>query len=117
MRGWLRRLLSSELAPDLVDDAVLMTDELAANVIRHTVSEPAVVVHVEPGFVLVEVFDGSVAMPVRRRGEPGEPVGAGGWGLRVVELLSDEWGVRPLGGQGKAVWFSILVLDQAEPQR
>ena len=32
-----------------------------------------------------------------------------GRGLRVVDALSEEWGVSPSGDEGKTVWFRILL--------
>ena len=40
----------------------------------------------------------------------------GGRGLRIVDLLSQRWGVenRP-GGRGKSTWFTVSVGPQAVP--
>ncbi|MFD8979044.1 ATP-binding protein [Streptomyces sp. NPDC059564] len=35
----------------------------------------------------------------------GDPLGEGGRGLRLVRAVTDRWGVLPLPGGGKTVWF------------
>jgi hypothetical protein len=37
---------------------------------------------------------------------PLQPGAATGRGLHLVEMLAEQWGVRPTGG-GKAVWCAI----------
>jgi anti-sigma regulatory factor (Ser/Thr protein kinase) len=90
------------------DDMILLASELAANAIRHTASGAggtfSVCVHVQDGWVRVEVHDlGSETAPsVRRSGSPAES----GAGLRVVDAIADRWGFH--GGQrGRVVWFEM----------
>jgi hypothetical protein len=52
--------------------------------------------------VLIEVWDGHDQMPTRGRDAP--PDAEGGWGLILVDALSDRWGAYPTAGGGKAVW-------------
>lgn len=100
-----RRFVESALLDwgldDAVEDAVLITSELVANVLRHTADEPLLSLSRTGSRVLVEVQDSSPVMPLRKTG------GAlGGWGLLLVERLADDWGVRPLS-RGKVVWCEL----------
>ena len=81
-------------------DAALMVSELVTNAVQHGVGAITLRIEVEPGAVHVEVADdGIVALA------PSPAPGAlGGWGLRIVDQLADEWGV--LEGSTK-VWFRL----------
>lgn len=87
-------------------DAVLMVSELVENVLRHTDSEPGVTLAMEPGRIVVSVEDASADAPVLR--EPGLAGAGGGWGLRLVDQMADDWGFEQRGAT-KSVWFSIDV--------
>jgi anti-sigma regulatory factor (Ser/Thr protein kinase) len=82
------------------EDAALMVSELVTNAVVHGVGAISLRIDDEPEAVRVEVADeGNVAL------EPSpEPGAHGGWGLRIVEQLSDEWGI--LEGSTK-VWFRL----------
>src|SRR6266487_3480027 len=82
------------------DDAALMVSELVTNALVHGTGTISLRVDVEADAVRVEVSnEGEVALA------PSPTPGAhGGWGLRIVEQLADEWGVR--GGSTK-VWFRL----------
>src|SRR5207248_10404928 len=87
--------------------AALMVSELVTNAVLHGTGAITLRIDVEANAVRVEVADdGNVAV------EPTPAPGAhGGWGLRIVEQLADEWGI--IDGSTK-VWFR---LDQPRPQR
>jgi hypothetical protein len=120
-RVWLDDLVDVWLAagdlvdsPDLRDKAataVLLLTELVSNALRH--GEDAIRVRVELAGtrLLVDVSDTGHRMPTLRA------VGAtetSGRGLRLVESLSDEWGVH-VQDRGKSVWFA-LDLEGAPPE-
>lgn len=106
-RQQLRDLLYDWADPEQVDAAVLMTSEMATNVLVHTDGDALLVVRAtgEPGrrLLRVEVADGSDELPHRRR--PGE-LASSGRGLVLMEMLADAWGVDPQG-VGKAIWFEL----------
>ena len=52
----------------------------------------------------VSVTDGNPQLPKAR--EPGPQVGSGR-GIRLVDVISDRWGVHPGPGDGKEVWFQL----------
>lgn len=90
---------------EAVEDAVLITSELVANVLLHTQAEPRLTLRRTGSRIRLEVQDSSSRMPLRKSG------GAhGGWGLLLVERLSDSWDVERLPS-GKVVWCE---LDGAE---
>ena len=82
------------------EDAALMASELVTNAVLHGVGAISLRIDVEADAVRIEVADeGNVAL------EPSpEPGAHGGWGLRIVEQLADDWGI--LEGSTK-VWFRL----------
>ncbi|MDA8300561.1 MAG: ATP-binding protein [Actinomycetota bacterium] len=103
-----RRVVANALAESgcLVDPdvAVLLMDELTANAERHAGGALEVSVQVGGTRVWVEVQDADPRAPVLR--EPGA-LDEGGRGLWLVDHLATAWGVRPLAGDRKAVWFEV----------
>ena len=84
-------------------DVLLLVSELVSNSVIHgRQSGPAdieVAVISRPGRVRVEVSDLGPGI------DPDVAESATGWGLRLVELLSDRWGIE--GPPGGRVWFEI----------
>lgn len=114
-----RRFASEHLGASPVDlrEAVeLMVSELATNCIRHVDSEFEVVVHRSEDTIRVEVSDPGAGTPSMRFPGPDEPTGRG---LRIVDMLSDAWGVVPAERSGKTVWFtlSLAPADDAAASR
>ena len=96
--------LAPHLDPDAFEDARLLVSELVANSVRHGDGDTVRVLVdvVDERRVRCEVIDqGSGFLPLAR------PVGSqedGGWGLYLVESLSESWGVR----EGSThVWFEL----------
>lgn len=89
-----------------VDDAVLLTSELAGNVVRHAVErEFCVSVLIGEGGVLVAVRDhGSTKIP-RQRNAPDDE--CGGRGLDLVDMLASRWGFHREATGGTVVWFEL----------
>jgi anti-sigma regulatory factor (Ser/Thr protein kinase) len=84
----------------LHDDALLLTTELVANALQHGEGLVTLRVSQEPGELLIEVSDegrGAIEMTPK-------PSSLGGWGLRVVDRVADDWGVRP---GSTRVWFRL----------
>jgi anti-sigma regulatory factor (Ser/Thr protein kinase) len=81
-------------------DAALMVSELVTNAFLHGIGTISLRIDVEADAVRIEVSDhGDAALT------PSPAPGAhGGWGLRIVDQLADDWGV--LAGSTK-VWFKI----------
>lgn len=95
--------LMEEASAGLRESAVLLLSELVTNALIHTSGEVAFSIHLNPGWVRVEVDDSSTRRLQRKVASPSSP---GGRGLELVDLLSTRWGVvnHP---QGKKVWFEL----------
>ncbi len=118
--GLARRLLrgaaaasGTSLPGDLLEDAELLVSELVSNAIMHAGTPVDVEVSIEtPTSLLVSVGDGSRRLPTRRHYGT---IAATGRGLRLLEQMSDEWGVSPRA-KGKTVWFRLASSDQPAHQ-
>jgi anti-sigma regulatory factor (Ser/Thr protein kinase) len=100
--GWLDDLLGSERG----NDVRLLTTELITNAIRHggVSSLEQVIVDVRTADDLLSV---SVEQPTSagRAAIRMRDVGSGGFGLRLVDRLADDWGV--VQGIPGSVWFGV----------
>ncbi|GII77189.1 hypothetical protein Sru01_21710 [Sphaerisporangium rufum] len=111
VRGFVSGLLGAG-HPHL-DDVILLTSELAANVVRHAPGQDFLVSVAFPGGgVLVAVTDGgSAGSPRLRRAADDEVDGRGlvlvdGRGLVLVDGLAARWGFER-GRRGTVVWFEL----------
>ena len=100
--------LNGELSGTRRSDVCLLLHELVANSVLHAGADGTRTIDLEmtvsDGAVRVEVSDhGSTSVPALRA-----PHGRrGGYGLRLVESLSDSWGMRREGSRGTSVWFEL----------
>lgn len=100
--------LEGDLPPEKLEDVRLVVSELVTNSVRHAGISPD-----EHILLAVVISDGSVRGRVCDRGpgfeKPSEPRPrtdlSGGWGLPIVESISDRWGVERNGCA--CVWFEI----------
>ena len=101
-----RSLVRNSLEP--LDDeqlAELLTAELSSNAVDHARTAFTVAIsHDDEGMLTVEVHDHDPAPPVV---QPLDPTKRRGRGLRLVDALSQEWGVTTTDGGGKTVWFRL----------
>ena len=96
--------LGDAIDPTVRPDVVLLVSELISNSVKYGGSGD-LRLHIEataPKRLRIEVVDqGSGFEPTERTRPRTEP---GGWGLHLVETLSDRWGVH----EGSThVWFEI----------
>jgi PAS domain S-box-containing protein len=84
------------------ETVTLLVSELATNSIRHAGSGFSVCIEGSDAAVRVAVKDTGGGHPRLRSPAPDE---VSGRGLKIVEMLADEWGVEALPGSGKVVWF------------
>ena len=96
--------LEDTIAPDVVPDVKLLVSELITNSVKYG-GQGAVTLKVEtddPRRLRVEVIDQGVGFVPVARDRPATEVG--GWGLHLVQTLSNRWGVY----EGSThVWFEI----------
>lgn len=95
------------------DDAMLLTSELAANVVRHAVEAEFLVSVAFPDTgVMVAVEDGgSSKIPHLRRPADDEPDGRG---LALVDALASRWGYER-HPTGTLVWFELAHPSPGRP--
>jgi len=96
--------LNDRIAPDVAPDVKLLVSELITNSVKYG-GNGEVTLRIDtasPRKLRVEVIDqGAGFVPVART-RPATEVG--GWGLHLVQTLSDRWGVY----EGSThVWFEI----------
>jgi anti-sigma regulatory factor (Ser/Thr protein kinase) len=96
------------LPPEKLEDVRLVVSELVTNSILHAGLSPddqiSLTVTVSDGAVRGSVCDPSPGFRVPSEPSPRSDL-SGGWGLPVVETISDRWGVE--GNRHACVWFEI----------
>jgi anti-sigma regulatory factor (Ser/Thr protein kinase) len=110
--------LTGQLARAGASDVALVISELVTNSVRHAHVGPDQTLTVEcaalPGRLRIAVTDpGSLLEP--RLSSPDHSA-AGGYGLRVVEMLSSAWGVIRGPAGTTSVWCE-LPFDTSAPDR
>jgi anti-sigma regulatory factor (Ser/Thr protein kinase) len=100
-----REALGEALPRRRLADVELLVSELATNSVRHSgCDEIAIETDVEADRVRVRLIDSGRGFDVHTP-EPPTAGAAGGYGLVLLERLSDRWGVQRENGFG--VWFEV----------
>jgi anti-sigma regulatory factor (Ser/Thr protein kinase) len=103
-----REELGEALPRRQLADVELLVSELATNSVRHAgcgeTDEISIRADVKPDRVRVSMFDLGDGFDVHTP-EPPSTGAAGGYGLVLLERLSDRWGVQR--GDGFGVWFEV----------
>jgi anti-sigma regulatory factor (Ser/Thr protein kinase) len=103
-RHALRDWLATVSCPDqLREDMLLVVSELVTNAVVHGRSDPIVVASFDDGRLRIEVHDEDRSPPIVTSSSGPD----GGFGIRLVEALSDAWGWGPTES-GKRVWIETL---------
>ncbi|MFI1398473.1 ATP-binding protein [Streptomyces sp. NPDC020681] len=112
-RTELRETLANWCLNAVEDVALVVLSELITNAVRHARVSPGREIETryvrETDGVRIEVHDAADERPATRA--PGE---SGGWGLGLVDELSDRWGVDDRAGVGKSVWAVMTVSEGGE---
>jgi hypothetical protein len=102
--GFATRQFMLGVWPEVSDDVILATSELAANAIEHAGTDFEVYIEIGAASASVSVRDWAP------RSWPRPPVGPGlrdrGRGLSLVGSLSHRWGWT-VAGASKVVWFQV----------
>jgi PAS domain S-box-containing protein len=106
-RRMIRGLLAGSDRDDLVETAVLLVSEVVTNALLHAGTPIDVAARLDDDGLRVEVGDGSLHLPVRRRYATTAGTGRG---LLMLEQLVDDWGVSQ-HQRGKTVWFRLDTVD------
>ena len=93
-------------SPDLLDDAALVTTELAANAVVHAESAFSVALRVEDAVVRIAIEDGE---PIKEENLIVRP----GRGLGLVAGLALRWGAEN-SAHSKVVWAELDGIDHAQ---
>jgi anti-sigma regulatory factor (Ser/Thr protein kinase) len=88
-----------------LSDAQLMVTELVANAVLHGEDDVSMRVSASSDTLRVEVRDAGPRFELGALPSPSTEH-AGGWGLRIVELLAHRWGVEGQGDRVR-VWFEV----------
>lgn len=89
---------------DMTDTVTLLVSELVTNAVLHAGSDVEVSVRLTATAARVEVTDASPQAVAPRDAASDEDSGRG---LALVGSLARRWGVRPVPGGGKTVWFEV----------
>jgi anti-sigma regulatory factor (Ser/Thr protein kinase) len=92
------------VSADTMEAVELMVSELATNCIRHTDSGFELTIIRTGRDIRIEATDGAGGTPEMRSPKPTDPSGRG---LKIIDMLSAEWGVDHRGATGKTVWFTV----------
>jgi DNA-binding NarL/FixJ family response regulator len=103
-RRFVRDALAGADSEDLEETVTLLVSELVTNAVIHGGGDVEVLVRLLPASVRVEVMDASATAPVPRAAADEDTSGRG---LALVESLARRWGVDPVAGGGKTVWFEV----------
>ena len=96
----------------LVENVRLVASELTTNAMLHARTPFIVTLSLEDGRVCLTIRDGSTSVPIKTMPDL---MDMNGRGLMLVELLSDEWGVRTERDGSKSVWASFATRTRPEP--
>ncbi|MET7637409.1 ATP-binding protein [Streptomyces sp. NPDC005438] len=104
VRGNVRETLTLWGLADLIPQAELLANELAANAVRHGRDPIRLTLALDDdGTLRCLVDDGSVLLPRPRRAAEEDE---GGRGLALVALLASRWGAER-SPNGKTVWYEL----------
>jgi anti-sigma regulatory factor (Ser/Thr protein kinase) len=101
--------LHGRVSASVLDNARLVVSELVTNSVCHSgVSDGVVVVGVEltATMVRLEVADPGRAGLISER--PPDRAGGGGFGLHLVQSLSERWGLERVAAGGTRVWAQLV---------
>lgn len=94
------------LTPDTAEAVELVVSELVTNAVIHTGTPSRLHLVVARGVVRIEVCDEAPLPPMLRLTSATATTGRG---LRLLNALTESWGVEEVDGGGKMVWAEVAV--------
>jgi CheY-like chemotaxis protein len=88
----------------ILDDALLVVSELAANAVTHADSACQLRVSLHPTTLRIDVIDTGSGTP---EPQPASNTSEHGRGLHLVDALTSAWGLEVVPGRGKLVWAEL----------
>ena len=88
----------------ILDDALLVASELAANAVTHAESPCRIRLSLNPVALRIDVIDTGEGTPEPR---PASFTEEHGRGLHLVAALTSAWGLEFVPGEGKLVWAEL----------
>jgi len=104
-------VLASQVPRETYEDVRILVTELVTNSVRHSGVANTDSDHVwlgvwtNPECLRVEVADSGEGF--EKVVKPTASDQLGGWGLQIVDRLTDRWGVKRFNGSRSTVWFEI----------
>jgi len=104
-------VLASQVPRETYEDVRILVTELVTNSVRHSGVTNTDSEHVwlgvwtNPECLRVEVADSGEGF--EKVVKPTASDQLGGWGLQIVDRLTDRWGVKRFNGSRSTVWFEI----------
>lgn len=106
-RRLLQDVLPRQIPAEKADDVRLMVNELVTNSVKHASVETGAPIRlhiaIEGAALRGEVSDQGVGFRIRPMAR--ERTGESGYGLRLVQVMADRWGLDVR--DGTCVWFEI----------
>jgi anti-sigma regulatory factor (Ser/Thr protein kinase) len=116
-RSFVVECLERRVVASALDSAQLVVSELVTNSFQHggaPMDEVVVSVELMPDRFRVGVQDSGSAAVIAA--QPPNLDTGGGFGLNLVQMLSERWGVERLAGGGTQVWAQLLRAPRARAQ-
>ena len=116
-RSFVVECLERRVVASALDSAQLVVSELVTNSLQHggaPMDEVVVSVELMPDWFRVGVQDSGSAAVIAA--QPPNLDTGGGFGLNLVQMLSERWGVERLAGGGTQVWAQLLRAPRARAQ-
>lgn len=89
---------------ELLDDALLVTSELATNAVTHADSACRIRLSLSRAALRIDVIDTGAGTP---EPQPESRTAEHGRGLHLVDALTAAWGLEIVPGEGKLVWAEL----------
>lgn len=103
-RDFIREKLAEWGLEPLLDDALLVTSELATNAITHADSGCRIRLSLNDSTLRIDVVDTGAGTP---EPQPESQTEEHGRGLHLVDALTTAWGLEMVPGEGKLVWAEL----------